>query len=444
MTSSLASTRVVQTDGGPLTVIETDQLLIARGVRYGRAARFRAPAAVEPWAQPIDATRPGTYCPQAPSFIKHMMGDVLKGLEANEDSLVLSVHAPRDASWLPVMVYFHGGAYVTGTGESIRYRPTSLAIEGNVVVVNVSYRVGIFGYLTPTREGSETNLGLRDQMLALQWVARNIASFGGDPQNVTIFGQSAGGDSVASLLVSEPVRGLFRRAILQSAPLGMRKGRDAMHRGVRAAADEALRSRPADLSAAELLEVQQIAAQVGRRYGWSGGMPFGFHYGEYPLPTESGEAAVIAQHAPDVDIFLFHTRDDALPLVQIDPAFSRFMKLGPLGKVIINGVSKIATALIFDLPSRRMAKAWRAAGGTAGHYRFDWKPDHTDFGAPHCMELPFLFGSDDDWADAPMLGEYAGNANARLPIGRQLRAAWAQFAHDGTMPAETSYLRRLS
>ncbi|HJP73708.1 MAG TPA: carboxylesterase family protein [Pseudonocardiaceae bacterium] len=444
MTSSTSATRVVRTADGPLTVTQTDELLVARGVRYGTAERFGAPVAVEPWTEPVDATRPGPHCPQVPNFIEHMMGAVLKGLQASEDCLVLSVHAPRDAAGLPVMVYYHGGAYVTGSGESARYRPTRLVAEGNVVVVSVSYRVGIFGYLTPTREGVETNLGLRDQLLALQWVARNIASFGGDPENVTIFGQSAGGDSVASLLLSEPALGLYQRAILQSAPLGMRAGRAAMHRAVRAAADEVLRTRPRDISAEELLEVQTIASRVGREFGWTGGMPLGFHYGEYPLPPESEVPAVIARRAPDVDIMLLHMHDDALPLAQIDQSLAPLMKFGRLGRVIVKGVAKIATARLFDLPARRMARQWRAAGGKAAHYRMDWKPAHTEFGAPHCLELPFLFGSDADWADAPMLGEYAGHANERLPIGRELRAAWAQFAYDGTLPAQTSYLRRLS
>lgn len=444
MTSSTSTTRLVRTVDGPLTVAETDGLLVARGVHYGTAERFGASVAVEPWTEPVDATRPGPYCPQVPNFLEHMMGEVLKGLEASEDCLVLSVHAPRDASGLPVMVYFHGGAYVTGSGESARYRPIRLAAEGNVVVVTVSYRVGIFGYLTPTREGVETNLGLRDQLLALQWVARNIASFGGAPDNVTIFGQSAGGDSVASLLLSEPALGLYRRAILQSAPLGMRAGRDAMHHAVRAAADEALRTRPRDISAEGLLEVQEIASRVGRKFGWTGGMPLGFHYGEYPLPPESEVSAVIARRAPDIDLLLFHTRDDALPFAQVDQTYSRLMKLGPLGRMAVNAIGKVATARLFDLPTRRMAKAWRSAGGKAGHYRLDWKPDHTEFGAPHCLELPFLFGSDADWADAPMLGEYAGHFDERLPIGRELRAAWAQFAYDGTLPAQTSYLHRLS
>ncbi|MFC0542221.1 carboxylesterase family protein [Kutzneria chonburiensis] len=438
------TTRVVRTADGPLTVTETDELLVARGVHYGMAERFAPAVAVEPWTDPVDATRPGPYCPQVPNFIEYVMGDVLAGLEASEDCLVLSVHAPRDAAGAPVMVYYHGGAYVTGSGESARYRPTRLAAEGKVVVVTVSYRVGIFGYLTPTREGVETNLGLRDQLLALRWVARNIASFGGDPANVTIFGQSAGGDSVASLLLSEPARGLYRRAITHSAPLGMRAGRAALHRAVRAAADEALRTRPRDLSAEDLLEVQEIAARAGRTFGWTGGMPLGFHYGEYPLPPESEVPAVIARHAPGIDLLLLHIRDDALPLARIDRSVARLMKLGPVGRTVVDGISKIATARLFDHPARRLAKDWRAAGGQAGHYRMDWKPDHTDFGSPHSLELPFLFGSDADWADAAMLGEYAGHLDERLPIGRELRAAWARFAHDGTLPAQTPYLHRLS
>ncbi|MBO9521383.1 MAG: carboxylesterase family protein [Nocardioidaceae bacterium] len=444
MGSATSITRELRIADGPLVVTETDELVVARGVRYGRAERFRPAVAVEPWTEPVDTTRPGPSCPQVPNLLEHMMGVVLAGLDTSEDCLVLSVHAPREAAGLPVMVYLHGGAYVTGSGESSRYQPVRLAAEGDVVAVTVSYRVGIFGYLTPTREGEETNLGLRDQLLALQWVARNIASFGGDPDDVTLFGQSAGGDSVVSLLLSEPARGLFRRVVLQSAPLGMRRGRAALHRAVRDAADEALRDRPADLSADELLEIQERAASVGRKFGWTGGMPLGFHYGEFPLPAEDEEAAVVARRAPEVELLLLHTHDDALPFVQIDPVYGRLRRLGPLGRLILTGVSKIATARLFDRPARRMAKGWRAAGGTAGHYRLDWRPGHTEFGSPHCIELPFLFGEDADWADAPMLGEYAGHLDERLPIGRELRAAWARFAHDGTMPAATSYLHRMS
>ena len=135
------------------------------------------------------------------------------------------------------MVWLHGGAYVSGGGEAQRYDADELARRGRVVVVRVSYRLGVFGYLSPS---GVDNLGLRDQILALRWVHDNIGAFGGDPDRVTVFGQSAGADSVLSLMLCGQSTGLFQRAIMQSAPLGVREGRDAMTAAMRSAASATL------------------------------------------------------------------------------------------------------------------------------------------------------------------------------------------------------------
>ncbi|MGV0737568.1 carboxylesterase family protein [Mycobacterium syngnathidarum] len=145
-----------------------------------------------------------------------------------EDCLVLSVTAPSDAAGLPVMVWLHGGAYVSGSGEAAKYDADDLARLGRVVVVRVSSRLGILGYLSPS--GTD-NLGLRDQLLALQWVRDNIAAFGGDPRRVTVFGQSAGADSILSPMLCEQNIGLFQRAILQSAAPGNAQGTQQDDRG---------------------------------------------------------------------------------------------------------------------------------------------------------------------------------------------------------------------
>ncbi|MBI3864220.1 MAG: carboxylesterase family protein, partial [Planctomycetia bacterium] len=169
-----------------------------------------------------DATRPAAICPQAPSRLSFAMGDLAD--TQDEDCLTLTVWTPsaggaRRPVPLPVLVWLHGGAYVSGGGALDWYSGARLAREGDLVVVGVNYRLGALGWLHH-RDLCAGNLGLLDQHAALEWVRDNIAAFGGDPGNVTLWGQSAGAQSIALLLMRASSRGLFRRAILQSAPLG--------------------------------------------------------------------------------------------------------------------------------------------------------------------------------------------------------------------------------
>lgn len=130
-----------------MRVEEEDGLVRARGLRYGTAARFTRAEPTPLWEGVLDATRSGPACPQRPSRVSWMTGPLLDGLVMDEDCLVLSVTAPADANGLPVMVWLHGGAYVSGSGESRKYDAAPLARHGDVVVVNVSYRLGTFGFL---------------------------------------------------------------------------------------------------------------------------------------------------------------------------------------------------------------------------------------------------------------------------------------------------------
>jgi para-nitrobenzyl esterase len=125
-------------------------LLRARGIRYGRADRFSAPHPIPPWSGVLDTTARGPACPQLPSRLEWVTGPVVDRLAMSEDCQVLSVTAPSDAIGLPVMVWFHGGAYVSGGGEAPKYDADDLARRGRVVVVRVTYRLGVLGYLSPT------------------------------------------------------------------------------------------------------------------------------------------------------------------------------------------------------------------------------------------------------------------------------------------------------
>lgn len=337
---------------------------------------------------------------------------------------MLSVTAPAEARSLPVMVWFHGGAYVSGGGEAPKYDADDLAARG-VVVVSVTYRLGVFGYLPPSSTGSD-NLGLLDQIEALRWVQRNIAAFGGDPDRVTIFGQSAGGDSVLALVAVTPTTELFQRAIVQSAPLGLLEGHEAMTAAMRAEVDVDRQIRTAE-EHEPVLRAQRRAADAASSFP-SGGMPFGPVAGASPLTEDLFEQ--LRQRAAHVELLIGSTRHDAAPFVAMDARARRLLRLGRLGAVANRAIVKRVTAKIFD--PQRVVDMWNEAGGSVATYTVDWAP--TDLlGACHCIELPLLFSG--DWNDAPMLGARP------VPqyLAARMRDEWTAFATSGVtgLSAET-------
>jgi para-nitrobenzyl esterase len=177
--------------------------------------RLRSPGPVEPWRGVRDATKFG---PVAPQDRKGPFAGAAATTPQDEDCLTLNVVAPpAPATGLPVMVYIHGGAYGVGSPADSPFRGVNFARRG-VVHVTFNYRLNAFGYLDFSEFGFDNNLGLRDQVAALEWVRDNIVAFGGDPGNVTVYGESSGGNAVTTLLTTPAARGLFARAIAQSPP----------------------------------------------------------------------------------------------------------------------------------------------------------------------------------------------------------------------------------
>ncbi|CAN5248847.1 hypothetical protein BH09ACT8_BH09ACT8_67140 [soil metagenome] len=193
-----------------------------RGVPYAQQPvgerRFLAPAPLRPWTGVRDAVEHGPLPPQGRSFVGGGRDDPKVRDEA---CLTVTVWSPDPSGSLPVMVWIPGGAFVYGAGQLQLYNGSRLAANGDVVVVNVTYRIGVFGgfELGSLGAGFDDNLCLRDQIAALEWVRENIAAFGGDPEQVTVFGESAGATSVLALLASPTAEGLFARAIAQSPAL---------------------------------------------------------------------------------------------------------------------------------------------------------------------------------------------------------------------------------
>ena len=226
---------IVETTYGKLEGSEENDLFVFRGIPYAAAptGALRWCPPVEPlaWAGVRPARAFGPACPQ-PS-LEDRYGSVIAVGATDEDCLYLNVWSPalQDGGARPVMVYIHGGGFRIGAGSLAHYNGSALARRGDVVVVTINYRLGPFGFVHldgPTQGAvpATGNEGLLDVVAALRWVQANVDAFGGDPANVTIFGQSAGGMSVAALLTMTSAAGLYHKAIMQSAPGALTFDRD--------------------------------------------------------------------------------------------------------------------------------------------------------------------------------------------------------------------------
>ncbi|OGB21725.1 MAG: hypothetical protein A3I66_09620 [Burkholderiales bacterium RIFCSPLOWO2_02_FULL_57_36] len=212
---------MIATDKGYVQGVNEPDMLKFLGIPYAAAPvgelRWKAPAPATSWSGVRDASQYGSACPQA--------GGAFGPRSENENCLYLNVFAPKSNGPLPVMVWVHGGAFIYGDGSGTSYNPTKL-IAKNVILVTLNYRLGAFGFLahpalSAEQEGGSGNYGLLDQQAALGWVKTNIANFGGDPANVTLFGESAGGYSVLAQVASPLASNLFQKAIVQSGAYGL-------------------------------------------------------------------------------------------------------------------------------------------------------------------------------------------------------------------------------
>ena len=205
--------------GGRIRGVAERGLHLWRGIPYAAAPvdalRLRAPQPVMPWKGIRSAAHFG---PVAPQDRKGQFTGPRRNVPMSEDCLTINVIAPPTAEALPVMVFIHGGAYSVGSSREVRHLGEGLVRTGNVIFVNFNYRLGALGYLDFSRYGFTSNLGLRDQVAALEWVRDNIHVFGGNSDNVTVFGESAGGNAVTTLMTVPSAEGLFARAIAQSPP----------------------------------------------------------------------------------------------------------------------------------------------------------------------------------------------------------------------------------
>ncbi|WP_375437706.1 carboxylesterase family protein [uncultured Hymenobacter sp.] len=407
----------------------------ASGIRYARASRFQPPVAEPVAATPVLATSPAPACPQvADPRLALAFGDFHTDATFDEDCLRLSLTLPADRQpeeLLPVIVWVHGGSYVTGAGDVPLYDPVALVSEQRVVFVAVTYRLGLLGFLG-SAGGTPPNLGLLDLREALGWVQRNIAAFGGNPSLVTLLGHSSGADAIAHLMVAHGTAGLFRRVILHSAPLGLARNRQAMTRAMTAAAG----TFEPTATVEEVLAREDVVTKAVRRFGLKSGMPFGTQYGAYPLPAEPDIEQAWKAVAPTIDMLIGATAEETRFFAVIDPKFRWLGRMPFVGAQLARLLVRVSSNLIYLGPAKVFARRHARAGGRAYQFLVLFQPAGATFGAAHTVDLPLLLGTPASWGATPLLNSAKWEEIDQA--GRQVRQLWMDFARTGLLPARVN------
>ncbi|MGX9790415.1 carboxylesterase/lipase family protein [Mycobacterium sp. MMS18-G62] len=409
-----------------------------RGIPYAQPPvgplRFAAPVPHEPWDGVLDANEFG---PPPPQPLR---------LTSSVEWLSVNVWTPDvAASGLPVMVWLYGGRFTTGASDESDCDGARLA-AGGVVVVSLNYRVAGEGFMLI--DGAVPNRGLLDQVAALQWVRDNIAGFGGDPDNVTVFGESAGAASVAMLMVMPTAAGLFHRGIAESVPNFLFGSDLAADVASVVAGKLGLRATASDLAGVDPQTLADATAGIDYQDRW--GYALAVRRSQFG-PVIDGEIlpdspfhALAAGAGRGVDLLIGHNRDEyrfvvhenggtvtaeqaeqALRSLPPVPDGGRTYRTAYPGAGHAELYERVCSDFVYRMPTLHIAQAHTAGGGTTYLYEFCY--DASPIGAAHTTEIPMVFGT----LDSPIGSALYRSASDAGAVSREMSAAWRAFAATG-------------
>jgi para-nitrobenzyl esterase len=454
---------------GKLAGFEQDRLVVFKGIPFATppvgSRRWLPPQKPSAWNGTRDARNFGAASPQLrlPSVV---LGGMQIEEAQSEDCLYLNVWTPNaDNKRRPVMVWIHGGAFRIGSGAQVIYDGSSLARRGDVVVVTINYRMGPFGFIRLTditngKIAATGNEGLLDQIAALEWVRDNIAQFGGDPANVTVFGESAGGMSIGALLAMPAARGLFHKAILQSG--FCHSGRPAEranryaekligHTGADASKPDSIGSLTTDqLLKATLLpdgitedpELGMAAYQL---------VVDGAHLPEIPIGyvargSASAVPLLVGSTLDELKLFTVVDPGNAkLDQDQLERRMGRALGAEAASRLIasyqhargsrgepdnaLEILSALETDRVFRIPAIKLVEAQFPHQPRVFNYLFTWKSPVMGgaLGSCHALELGFVFGTH----AAPTMQQFSGVGPQADKLSIEMQDAWLSFARSG-------------
>jgi para-nitrobenzyl esterase len=465
---------IVEVASGKLRGMTEGGVYSFKGIPYGGPTggknRFKPPSPARPWNGIKDATRygPASWQPITSPIISYLQGE--SGVDSiGEDCLVLNVWTPglNDNKKRPVMVWLHGGGFFYGSGDHLPcFNGASLANKGDVVLVSVNHRLGVLGYLYLDELGGKEyagsgNAGMLDLVLALKWVRDNIAAFGGDPDKVTIFGESGGGTKVSTLMAMPSAKGLFHRAIIESGP-GLRAHTPEDATSYARSVLNFLEIMPEQIHRLQELRASMIfsAGQSLHPKGGGGTPPGTFSpvVDGTVLPGHPFDPAA-PPTAASIPLLIGSNKDEATYFMKDDPRFGKYdeatmrqmvidtmkQRIGaqrPIEKVeeliatyqrTRPGATPHDTLIAIYTDLIRIGSIWIAERQAAGSkapvymYLFTWEsPAHGGaLKSPHTAELPFVFNN----VERPI--ELVGNSPERFAMADNISSAWIAFARNG-------------
>jgi len=445
MSATFARTRYGMVEGK-----REGEISVWKGIPYAappiHSLRFRPPQEPDSWAGVKQAKEYGPAALQSESPAMKFLGD--SPVNKHEDCLYLNIWSPgADDKRRPVMVWIHGGSFMYGSGSSHLYDGKSFAEQGDVVLVTLNYRLGVFGFLHLSDIGGEAyrgsgNCGLLDQLAALKWVKENIEAFGGDPNNVTIFGESAGAVSVGNLLSMPKAKGLFHKAILQSGTARCKVSAERANQMTEQLLAE-LQVDPADLTNLETIPAETILNAINM----------------FPRTAFGpvGDAIVISDHpekvldegfASDIPVLVGTNKDESLLFTHFDPMWEQIDEstlknlfkvsfdpyLENVFKFVLKGeelnqtrYEEAMTHYVFTYPAISFSENQAKHGAPVWMYRFDYesKVFNGDLKAFHAFEIPFVWNN----LVNQETENITGNDPRRYKLAEQMHRAWIAFAH---------------
>ncbi|MEO5892060.1 MAG: carboxylesterase family protein [Ferruginibacter sp.] len=458
---------IVSTRAGKVKGSLRDGISVFKSIPYAAPPvgknRFAVPVPHLPWTGTRDATRRGPTAPfdLLPDQDFENAPTLAKGWVKGDDFLTVNIWTPStEAKKLPVMVFIHGGAFIMGTSDVSMFDGTNFAKKG-VILVSMNYRMGIEGFLKIP--GVPTNIGIRDQVAALHWVQDNIAAFGGDPGNVTLFGESAGAISVAVLMTSPAAKGLFKRCIMESGSgQAVLSGEQADRIAKQYAKtlkitnnrNGYMKFTPEQLLAAQSkVTPKMVSLETETHPDPTGGVVLYFPVIDGDIIPDIPLSIVRRKEAPPIDFMIGYNTDEMnyflvptgllkkikfnfllnMAVKKVHPApaalITIFKKEYP-GKNLGELFSAILTSYQAQVPSIRLANAWAAGGANTFMYEFAWVSSLKNgiYGAAHGMEMPFVFNNLEAKGERGLLGPKGGPQE----LADKMQDAWINFAINGT------------